>query len=61
MRPANFIPIGVSGSTEEIAQEIGFRQDLDKAKELLAKAGFPTASSSRSSTATPRSRASTYQ
>ena len=41
LRPAHFLPIGVSGSTEEIARQIGFRQDLDKAKELLAKAGFP--------------------
>jgi peptide/nickel transport system substrate-binding protein len=41
LRPAHFLPIGVSGSTEEIAKQIGFRQDLDKAKELLAKAGFP--------------------
>ena len=35
------LPIGVSGSTEEIARQIGFKQDLAKAKELLAKAGFP--------------------
>jgi peptide/nickel transport system substrate-binding protein len=41
VRPAHFLPIGVSGSTEEIAKEIGFRQDLAKAKELLAKAGLP--------------------
>ena len=41
LRPAHFLPIGVSGSTEEIAREIGFRQDLAKAKELLAKAGMP--------------------
>src|SRR5689334_1786723 len=41
LRPAHFLPIGVSGSTEEIARQIGFKQDLDKAKELLAKAGFP--------------------
>jgi peptide/nickel transport system substrate-binding protein len=40
LRPAHFLPIGVSGSTEEIARRIGFRQDLAKAKELLAKAGF---------------------
>ena len=40
LRPAHYLPIGVSGSTEEIARQIGFRQDLDKAKELLAKAGF---------------------
>jgi hypothetical protein len=41
LRPAHYLPIGVSGSTEEIARQIGFRQDLAKAKELLAKAGFP--------------------
>jgi peptide/nickel transport system substrate-binding protein len=41
LRPAHFLPIGVSGSTEEIARRIGFRQDLAKAKELLAKAGHP--------------------
>jgi peptide/nickel transport system substrate-binding protein len=40
LRPAHYLPIGVSGSTEEIARQIGFRQDLDKAKELLAKAGL---------------------
>jgi len=40
LRPAHFLPIGVSGSTEEIARQIGFKQDLNKAKELLAKAGF---------------------
>jgi peptide/nickel transport system substrate-binding protein len=41
LRPAHFLPIGVSGSTEEIARQIGFREDLAKAKELLAKAGLP--------------------
>ena len=41
LRPAHFLPIGVSGSTEEVARRIGFRQDLAKAKELLAKAGHP--------------------
>jgi peptide/nickel transport system substrate-binding protein len=40
LRPAHFLPIGVSGSTEEVARQIGFRQDLAKAKELLAKAGL---------------------
>jgi len=40
LRPAHYLPIGVSGSTEEIARQIGFKQDLAKAKELLAKAGF---------------------
>ena len=39
-RPASFLPIGVRGSTEAIAKEIGFRQDLDRAKSLLQKAGL---------------------
>ena len=41
VRPAHFLPIGVSGSTEAIARQIGFHEDLKKAKELLAKAGYP--------------------
>src|SRR5712671_6926866 len=41
LRPAHYLPIGVSGSTEEIARQIGYKQDLAKAKELLAKAGLP--------------------
>ncbi|HTZ77669.1 MAG TPA: ABC transporter substrate-binding protein [Stellaceae bacterium] len=41
VRPAHFLPIGVSGSTEQIAKEIGYHEDLKKAKELLAKAGMP--------------------
>jgi peptide/nickel transport system substrate-binding protein len=41
VRPAHFLPIGVSGSTEAIARQIGFREDLKHAKELLAKAGYP--------------------
>jgi peptide/nickel transport system substrate-binding protein len=41
LRPAHFLPIGVSGSTKEIAAKIGFKHDPAKAKELLAKAGFP--------------------
>jgi peptide/nickel transport system substrate-binding protein len=40
LRCASFLPIGVSGSTEAIAKEIGFHQDLDKAKQLLQKAGL---------------------
>ena len=40
-RPASFLPIGMSGSTEEIAKQIGFRQDLDRAKALLKEAGMP--------------------
>lgn len=41
LRPAHFLPIGVEGSTEQIAREIGYRHDPAKAKELLAKAGNP--------------------
>ncbi|MFS8086364.1 MAG: ABC transporter substrate-binding protein, partial [Acidobacteriota bacterium] len=41
VRPAHFLPIGVSGSTEAIARQIGFHEDLKKAKELLVKAGYP--------------------
>lgn len=40
VRPAHFLPIGVSGSTEAVAKQIGFRQDLDKAKSLLQSAGL---------------------
>ena len=36
VRPVNFLPIGVGGSTEELTKQIGYREDLDKAKELLA-------------------------
>ncbi|MBV9568345.1 MAG: ABC transporter substrate-binding protein, partial [Hyphomicrobiales bacterium] len=32
LRPAHFLPVGVSGSTEATAREIGFRQDLAKSK-----------------------------
>ena len=41
VRAASFLPIGLRGSTEEIAKEIGFHQDLDRAKALLQKAGLP--------------------
>ncbi len=40
VRPANFLPIGVRGSTEAIAREIGFHQDLDRARQLLKEAGL---------------------
>ncbi len=40
VRAASFLPIGVRGSTEEIAKQIGFHQDLDRAKQLLQKAGL---------------------
>jgi len=41
LRPAHFLPIGVNGSTDQIAREIGYRQDLDRAKQLLQEGGFP--------------------
>lgn len=41
LRPAHFLPIGVNGSTDQIAREIGYRQDLDRAKRLLQEGGFP--------------------
>jgi len=40
VRPAHFLPIGVSGSTEEIAKQVGFRHDPDKAKALLKAGGL---------------------
>jgi peptide/nickel transport system substrate-binding protein len=41
LRPATFLPIGVNGSTEQVAREFGFRQDLDRARALLQEGGFP--------------------
>lgn len=41
IRPPNFIPAGLLGATEQLTKEIGFREDLDRAKKLLAQAGFP--------------------
>lgn len=40
-RPATFIPVGLDGSTEALTKEIGYRQDLAKARKLLAEAGVP--------------------
>ncbi|MFC3123717.1 ABC transporter substrate-binding protein [Pseudoroseomonas globiformis] len=40
VRPAHFLPIGVTGSTAEVAKQVGFRQDLDKARQLLQSAGL---------------------
>ena len=40
IRPLNFIPVGMGGSSEEQMQQYGYHQDLDRAKALLAKAGF---------------------
>ncbi len=41
VRPASFLPIGVRGSTEEIAKQIGFHEDLDKSRQLLKQANLP--------------------
>ncbi len=40
VRPASFLPIGISGSTPQVARAIGFREDLDQARSLLAMAGL---------------------
>lgn len=40
MRCASFIPIGLFGSTDETTKQYGWHQDLDRAKQLLQKAGF---------------------
>jgi peptide/nickel transport system substrate-binding protein len=40
-RPAHFLPIGVNGSTEQVAKEVGFHQDLEKSRKLLQAAGVP--------------------
>ena len=41
VRPVSFLPVGVNGSTEALTKEIGFNENLGKARELLAKAGMP--------------------
>ncbi len=41
VRPVSFIPVGMNGSTEALTKEIGFREDLPRAKKLLAEAGLP--------------------
>ena len=41
VRPAAFLPVGVNGSTEALTREIGYHQDLDRARHLLAEAGLP--------------------
>ena len=41
VRPVSFLPVGVNGSTAELTKQIGFQQDLPKAKKLLAEAGNP--------------------
>ncbi len=40
LRAANFLPIGVRGSTEAIARQVGYHEDLDRARSLLKGAGL---------------------
>ncbi len=40
-RCAHFLPIGLLGSTEKTTRDIGPQQNLDRARMLLQKAGFP--------------------
>ena len=39
LRPAHFLPIGVKGSTEQIARQVGFNTNLDRARQMLQAAG----------------------
>jgi peptide/nickel transport system substrate-binding protein len=39
-RPPSFVPNGLGGMTEELTNEIGYRYDPDKAKDLLKQAGL---------------------
>ena len=41
VRPTSFLPVGTNGSTEALTKEIGFNEDLPKARRLLAEAGLP--------------------
>jgi peptide/nickel transport system substrate-binding protein len=41
VRPVSFLPVGMNGSTEQLTKDIGFNQNLEKAKKLLAEAGMP--------------------
>lgn len=41
VRPANFIPTGLNGSSVEMTEEFGYHEDLDKSKDLLVAAGYP--------------------
>jgi peptide/nickel transport system substrate-binding protein len=41
LRPVTFLPVGVNGSTEVLTKQIGYREDLDRSKKLLAEAGLP--------------------
>jgi peptide/nickel transport system substrate-binding protein len=41
LRCASFVPIGLYGSTEEMTKQYGWHQNLDRANQLLQKAGVP--------------------
>jgi len=40
IRPLNFLPVGMGGSSEEQLRQFGYRQDLERARALLAQAGL---------------------
>ncbi len=40
IRPLNFIPVGMAGSTEQQTRQYGYHEDLDRARALLAGAGL---------------------
>jgi hypothetical protein len=44
VRPAPFLAVGVNGSTAELTKEIGYHQNLDRARALLEQAGLPDGS-----------------
>jgi peptide/nickel transport system substrate-binding protein len=41
VRPVTFLPVGTTGSTEELTREVGYHEDLERSRKLLAEAGFP--------------------
>ena len=41
IRPLNFIPVGMAGSSEEQTRQFGYHQDLARARSLLETAGLP--------------------
>jgi len=41
VRPVSFLPVGTNGSTSALTKEIGFNEDLPRARKLLADAGLP--------------------
>jgi peptide/nickel transport system substrate-binding protein len=40
-RPPSFIPIGAAGVTEASARQLGYKEDLPRARRLLKEAGLP--------------------